>query len=147
AASSAARAAGPAAPGTACCPAGTPVREGFWFMSVVPSGSILHRGELQVHLVAVGVLAQGGWRQPRILDAVEVFRRDVAGDVVAVEARGLELADPRSGGSHRALHRVDALVDQGVGADRDPDLFIAAAMGDQLAAGRHVDAVDVREAD
>jgi hypothetical protein len=71
---------------------------------------------------------------------------DVAGDVAAVEATGLEALQARLQRGHDALHRVEVLVDQRIGADvwRISSLLRSAAISS--ARGRHVDAVDVGEA-
>ena len=82
-----------------------------------------------------------------VVAAIEmaVARRDgdVAGDVVAVEARGLEAFELRIQRADRALHRVHVLVDQRVATDDLANLFYAAVVRDQLAAGGHVDAIDI----
>ena len=62
---------------------------------------------------------------------------------MAVEAAGLEAVEFRVERAYDALHGVDVLVDQRVGADELTDLLDAAAVRDQLFLGRHVDAVDV----
>jgi hypothetical protein len=51
--------------------------------------------------------------------------------------------DGRVERAHDALHRVDVLVDQRVGADELADLLDAAAVRDQFLARGHVDAVHV----
>ena len=60
----------------------------------------------------------------------QVVGGDVAGDVVAVEARRLEFRELRIGGAHRALQRLEVLVDQKVGADLLRDLGLGAPGGD-----------------
>jgi hypothetical protein len=92
---------------------------------------------------AVGVVFVLALRGTLRGDRVEVGRRHVAGDVDAVEARGLEAGQLRVELAHDSLHRRDVLVDQRVGADELADLFDAAVVRDQLVLRRHVDAVDV----
>src|SRR5690606_22051435 len=87
----------------------------------------LHSGKLEVHLVAVRVLAARARTTPLVLDPVEILRGDVAGHVDAVEAGGLELLHSRARVAHRALHAVDVLVEQRVGPDRHADLLVVAA--------------------
>src|SRR5207248_2020472 len=62
----------------------------------------------------------------------QVVGGDVAGDVIAVEARSLEFLQPWIGRAHRALERFEVLVDEEVGADLDGDLGFGAAGGDEL---------------
>src|SRR3989344_2681569 len=82
-------------------------------------------------------------RQALRLDGGEVLGADVTRDVGAIEARGLETLDLGVQPADDLLHRIDVLVDQGVGTDDLAHLFERAAMGHEFALGRHVDAVDV----
>src|SRR2546423_6154761 len=100
-------------------------------------------GETELRGVALLRVARG---VAAGFDAAQIIAGDVAGDVVAVEARGLEVRELRVGAAHGVLQLVEILVDERVGADFARHLLLAAVRGDQLRARRHVDAVDVREA-
>src|SRR6266850_3570849 len=100
-------------------------------------------GEVQIQLRVV--LDRIAARVALPLDRAQVVGGDVAGDVVAVEAGGLEIGEARIGAPHRVLQLLEVLVDERVGTDLAADLLLAAVGGDQLGAGRHVDAVDVGE--
>jgi hypothetical protein len=78
------------------------------------------------------------------LQPVQVLGRNVAGDVDAIEAGGFHAGQRRIHVHDRLLQRLDVLVDQAVGRDLAADFLDGAAVGDQLVAGRHVDAVHVR---
>ena len=86
-----------------------------------------------------------GRRETRGFDAIEVLGRHVAGHVVAVEARRLEFLQRRVDVAHRLLQRFDVLIHEVIRADHARDFFVRAAVRDEFAARRHVDAVHVRE--
>src|SRR5205807_7493737 len=102
--------------------------------------------EVQIELRAFGIVPRVARGIPPDLDVAQVVAGDVPRDVVPVEARGLEVLQLRIGAAHDVLQRVEVLVDECIGADLPRHLLLAAMRGDQLGAGRHVDAVDVGEA-
>src|SRR5882762_10198681 len=102
--------------------------------------------EVQIELCAFGVVPRVARGIAPDLDVAQVVAGDIPRDVVPVEARGLEVLQPRIGAAHRVLQRVKVLVDERIGADLSRHLLLAAMRGDQLGAGRHVDAVDIGEA-
>ena len=69
----------------------------------------------------------------------------IAGHVLAVEHRGLKLGQGRIAFANRLLQIGQILEDQAIGTDLRADLADIPSIGDQLVAGRHVDAIDVRE--
>src|SRR6185437_15744084 len=80
------------------------------------------------------------------LQPLEVFRRDIARDVLAGEAGRVEFLDARilvlAGGDEV----LEVLIDEPIGADELRDLIEPPSARDELAGRRHVDAVDVGEA-
>ena len=78
------------------------------------------------------------------LESGEVGIVDVAGDVIPVEARGVESRDLRVHTETGLQEVLDGLVNQTVGAERLTDLFLRLLVGDEFLARRHVDAVHVR---
>src|SRR4029453_3526377 len=74
----------------------------------------------------------------------QVVGRDVAGDVVTVEARRLELPDPGICRADRGLERCQILVNQKIRADLAGDFGFAASGRYELALVRHVDPVNIR---
>src|SRR5476651_863313 len=121
-------------------PARTPRVSGLYSLAM---GKLVDPGQAQVQLVArksrVGGLAVVAGR----LDPFEVFGRDVAGHVHAVEAGAIESLDRGIQPAHIVDERLEILVDHRVGADQGGDLVLGSSGGDELAARGHVDAVHV----
>src|SRR6185437_1527664 len=87
---------------------------------------------------------------PRSLGVVRAQHLDLlqvvlveAGDVLAVEARGVEVLQRFVAVLHRPDQVLEILVDQPVGAEHLLHLGFGLAGGDQFGDRRHVDAVDV----
>jgi len=76
-------------------------------------------------------------------DLFQITRGHAAGDVLAGEARGVELTQARIPALHRVDDPVERLEEESVGVDGPGDILLAAVERDELGHRRHVDAVDV----
>src|SRR6218665_3455946 len=77
------------------------------------------------------------------IQACDALGRDVAGDIHAVKAGGVEPGNGAVERTHGLFHAIHILVDERVTADGLANFFDRAAMGHQFAAGGHVDTVDI----
>src|SRR3990167_7692236 len=81
----------------------------------------------------------------RLLDLIQVGRVDIAGHVLAVKHRAVEVVDLDLLAATDRFDQIrQILIDQPVGADQLADFLGGAAVRDQLMGAGHVDAVHVR---
>jgi hypothetical protein len=67
------------------------------------------------------------------LDGRQILGTDIAGDVRAIEARGIEMAQRRFEVTNRRLECFEILIDQGIGTNFTADLLAGATGGNQFA--------------
>src|SRR5690606_7248019 len=79
----------------------------------------------------------------RLFDALQIGLVDIAGHIMAIENRTVELLDLDLAATHRVLEVLKILVDQPIGADQLGHFFGGAIVGNQLMGAGHVDAVHV----
>ncbi len=85
--------------------------------------------------MGVDVLVAAGEVVALLLEGFEVVGGDVAGDVGAVEDRGVEVSEAGAGLGDGLLEVAEVLEDDAVGADVLRELVDGFAAGDELGAG------------
>jgi len=107
-------------------------RAASWSWSLISGYRVLQR-QWRAFVAAVFVVVAG--RAALSLDGGKVFHRDIAGNVAAVEARGLEASSLGFSAPTTRFIRIHVLVDQRIGADVLADLLDAAVARSVLARG------------